>query len=97
VGGVVADQRQRLGVAVGEDRDLGSVGKGGGEVTQLTVDTNRQRRLGQPGADRGGGVAPRRAAIQLQRRPVGEPNGDLLSSGLDPAMLPTAPLAFRRR
>ena len=38
VGGVVADQLQRLGVAVGEDRDLGAVRERRREVAQLAVD-----------------------------------------------------------
>jgi hypothetical protein len=90
VGGVVTDQVERLRVAVGEDRDLGAVGKGGGEVAKLAVDANRQSGLGQPGADCRSRIAPGGAAVQLQRRSVGKIDRDLLSSGLDPAMLPTA-------
>jgi hypothetical protein len=58
VGGVVADQLQRLGVAVGEDRDLGTVGKRGGEVAQLAADPDRKRGLGQPRADSCRSVGP---------------------------------------
>jgi hypothetical protein len=90
VGGVVADQRQRLGIAVGEDRDLGAVRKSSGEVSELAIDTDCERGLGQPGADSRSGVAPRGAIGQLQRRPIREPDSDLLSGRLDPAMLPTA-------
>jgi hypothetical protein len=88
MGGVVADQRQRLGVAVGEDRDLGAVGQGRGEVPQLTVDLDCQRRLGQPGPDRRSGVGAGGTLAQLERRPVRKRNGDLLSRSLDAAMLP---------
>ncbi len=72
VGGVVADQVERLGVAVGEDRDLGPVGKRRREVAQLTVDADRQRGLGQARPDRRGGVGPGGAVGQLQRRAVGQ-------------------------
>jgi hypothetical protein len=37
VRGVVADQLERLGVAVGDDRDLLTVGERRGEVTHVTA------------------------------------------------------------
>ena len=68
VRGVVADERERLGVAVGEDRDLGAVGKGRREVLELAVHPDREGRLGEPRADRRCRVGARRAVAQLERR-----------------------------
>ena len=87
----MADQLERLGVAVGEDRDLSAVGQRRREVAQLTVDPDRQRRLCQAGPDRRRGIGAGGALGQLQRRAVGELDSDLLGRRLDPAMLPTAP------
>jgi hypothetical protein len=53
---VVAQQRQRLGIARRHDADLGVVIDDVGEVFHLAVDAQRQRRLGEAGADRGGDV-----------------------------------------
>ena len=53
---VVAQQLQRLGVARRHDADLGVVIDDVGEVDQLAVDAQRQRRLGEARADRGGDV-----------------------------------------
>jgi hypothetical protein len=89
VRGVVADQLQRLGVAIGEDRYLRAVGERRREVAQLAVDADRQRRLGKTRPDRRRRVRTGGSAGQLQRRAVGKRNGDLLRRGLDPAMLPT--------
>ena len=58
VGGVVADQLQGLGVAVGEDRDLGPVGQRRREVAQLAVDADRQRGLRQAGPIAAAASAP---------------------------------------
>ena len=77
VGGVVADQVERLGVAVGEDPDLGAVGERRGEVAQLAVDADRQRRLGEARPDRRRRVGPGRPLGQLQRLAVGQRDGDL--------------------
>ena len=77
VRGVVADQVQRLGIAFGEDRDLGPVGQRRGEVAQLAVDADRQRGLGQARPDRRRGVGARGAVGQLERRPVGQLHRDL--------------------
>ena len=77
VGGVVADQLQRLGVAAGDDRDLRPVGERRAEVAQSAVDADRQRRLRQAGADRRRGVGAGRAVGQLERGPVRQRDGDL--------------------
>ena len=79
----MADQLQRLGVAVGEDRHLSPVrGQRRGEVAQLAVDLDRQRRLGEAGADRGRRVGARRPRRQLQRLAVRQGDGGLLGRGL---------------
>ncbi len=83
MGGVVADQLQRLGVTVGEDRHLApGLGQRRRQVAQLPVDLDRQRSLGEPGADRGRRVGARRPRRQLQRPAVGQGEGGLLGRGL---------------
>ena len=72
VGGVVADQLQGLGVAVGEDRDRLAVCNRRREVASLIADANRKGGLGEAGADRGCGVGAAGALGQLERRSVGE-------------------------
>ena len=76
VGGVVADQRQRVVVAIGEDRDLAAVAQRRREVAELAVDGDRQRRLRQAGPDRGGGVGAGGAIGELERCAVGQFDGD---------------------
>jgi hypothetical protein len=97
VGRVVANQVKRLRVAVGEDADLGAVRQWRREVAQLTVDPDRQRRLGQSRPNRRSRVSAAGALAQLQRRAVGELDSDLLGRRLDPAMLPTRPPATSPR
>jgi hypothetical protein len=89
MGGVVADQLQRLGIAVGEDGDLGAVGQRCGQVAELAVDANRQRRLGKSGPYRRGCVGAAGAVGQLQGFSVGQGDVDV-GRRLDPAMLPAA-------
>jgi hypothetical protein len=91
VGGVVADQFQRLGIAVGEDRDLGTRRRQRrAEVAQLAIDPDRQRRLGQTGADRRGGVGAGRARRKLQHLAIGQGDTQFLRCGLHRAIVPTA-------
>jgi hypothetical protein len=90
VGGVVADQLQPLGVAIGDDRDRGAIGQRRRQVAQLAVDADRQRRPRQAGADRRGRRGARRPVGQLQRRAVGQGYGDLRRGRGDAAMLPVA-------
>jgi hypothetical protein len=89
VGGVVADQVERLRIAVGENRDLDAIGQWCREVAQLAADANRQRCLGQPRPDRRCGVGAAGALAQLQRGAIRELDRDLLGRRLDPLMLPT--------
>jgi len=51
VRGVVADQVQRLVVALGDDRHLVAVRERPREVAHLAADLDRERRARQPGAD----------------------------------------------
>jgi hypothetical protein len=89
MGGVMADQLQCFGVAVGEDRDLSPIGQGGGEVAQLSVDADRQGSLRQTRTDCRGGIGAGGAPTQLQRFAVGQLDGDFRGR-LDGAMLSTA-------
>ena len=89
VGGVVADQLQRLGVAVGEDRDLGSVGERRREVAQLAVDRIASAALASPGPIAAAASAPRRATGSSSGLPSGSVTVIFPRSRLDPAMLPT--------
>ena len=85
VRGVVADQPERvLAAAVGEDLQpracaVLAAGTGGAaapegtrQIARLTVDDDRERRLGQPRADRRGGVGAGRAVGQRQLLAIGE-------------------------
>ncbi len=83
VGGVVADQLEPLGVALGDDRHLRpGLGQRRVEVLQLAVDLDRQRGLRQPRADRHRGVGAGRPGGQLERLPVGQGDDDLVGCGL---------------
>ena len=75
VGGVVADQPQRVGRLValagrGDDPDLGAVRQLRAEVAQLAVDLDPERVLGEARPDRRGGVGAAGARRELERRPV---------------------------
>ena len=83
VRGVVADQLERLGIAVGDDRDLRAVGQRRGEVAQLAVDLDRERGARQPGADRGGEVGAGGAVGEL----LPEPSGSARASRRDASSL----------
>ncbi len=72
VGGVVADQRQRVVVTRRDDLDRGAVGQRCGEIAQLAVDANRERRSRQPRADRARRVSAAGAVVELQLVSVGE-------------------------
>jgi hypothetical protein len=86
VGGVVANQRQRIGVAVGEDPDLDAIGKRCAEVAQLAGDADRESGLGKTRADRRRRVGATCPTGQLQRLAVGQVDGDVRGR-LDAAML----------
>jgi hypothetical protein len=88
VGRVVADQRQRLGVAVGEDRDRGPVGQRRRQIAQLAVDADRQGGLGESGTDRSRSVGATGAVGQLKRLSVRKFRGDV-GRRLDERMLLT--------
>ena len=64
VGGVVADQLERLRGVGGDDLDLLAARERAAEVAQLAVGLDRERRLGEAGADRGRRVGAR----SLRRR-----------------------------
>ena len=53
---IVAQELERLRVARRHDADLGVVIDDVGEVHHLAVDAQRQRCLGETGADRGGDI-----------------------------------------
>ena len=72
VRGVVADQVERVVVAVGDDRDLVAVGERPREVAHLAADLDRERRARQPGADRGRQVGAARAVREFLLRAVGK-------------------------
>ena len=79
----MADQLQSLGVALGDDRDFGSLsGERRREVAELAVDLDRQRGLGQAWPDRRSGVGTRRPRLELERIPVRQGDDDFLGCGL---------------
>ncbi len=84
--GVVADQPERIvGVLPlalrGDDGDRDAVAELRREIAQLAVDLDRECVLGQPRADRGGGVGAARAFGKLERRAIGKLDGDRLHGG----------------
>ena len=64
VGAVVAQQLQRVGMAAGDDFDVGVGVDGGGEILQVTVHLDRQGRLGKAGPDIGGDLQPGNRAVE---------------------------------
>ena len=68
MGGVVADQLQRLFAAAGDDGNLGVAGDHKGEIAQHAVDPHRQRLFGEALADRGRDFG---AAHRTGKRPLG--------------------------
>ncbi len=68
----VAQDGQRLGVAVGEDPDALAVAQRQAQIAHLAVDLHRDGRLGQARADRRGGVEAARAVGQIQAVAVGK-------------------------
>ncbi len=67
---IVAQEFQGLGVARRHDADLGVVIDDVGEVGQLAVDAQRQRRLGEAGADRGGDLGAAHRFVEGPDRAV---------------------------
>ena len=75
VGGVVADEPERVGVAVagGDDLQLVALVQRHREVVQAVADhAHAERGLGQAGTDRGSGVGPGRAVGEVEGGAVGE-------------------------
>ena len=68
MGGIVAQQFQRLGIARRHDADPGVVVDHVAEVLHLPVDAQRQGGLGEAGTDRGGDIG---AADRFVERPDG--------------------------
>jgi hypothetical protein len=92
----VANQLQRLGIAVGEDCDLGAVGERRRQIAQLAVYADRQGRLGKARPDRPGRVGAAGAVGQLQGFSVGQGDVDF-GRCLDAAMLPAARVRATQR
>ena len=72
MGGVVADQRQRLVVLPGDDADMGILLDWAEQVPFLAIDLQDQRRFGQAGPDGGGDLAAGDAAREGQRLAIGQ-------------------------
>ena len=77
VGGGVTDVLERVGVAVGEDAHLRTVGQRSGQVDRLAVGLDHQRRLGQTRADVGGQVGAGGTVGQGANGSVGQRDGEL--------------------
>ena len=72
MGGVVADQLERLGRAVGHDLDALAVGERQREIAHLPVHLHGQRGAREPRADGGGEVGAAGAFLQLLAAAVGK-------------------------
>ena len=78
----VAQHAQRLGVALGEQSDLGAVGEGPAQVDDLAVDDRRQGGARQPRADLGGEVGGGGSGGEREGASVGEADADGVGGGL---------------
>ena len=71
MGGVVADQFQRLGVTAGDEHDSGVPVDRRVEVDQLAVELHGQRGAGEAGTDGLGHVVPVTGASNWRTEPSG--------------------------
>ncbi len=62
--GVVPDQLERVRILGGDDRNLGVPGDRRGQILHLAVDFDRERGLGEPGADAGGKLGARDGLLE---------------------------------
>ena len=96
VGGVVAQELQGLGGAVGHDLDLGAVRKRRRQVAHGAVQLHREGSLGQPGPDRGRRVGAGRAVGQLEVRAIGELHAQRSHPPYEANRAPGSPACLRR-
>ena len=68
----MADQIERVIVAVGDDRDLVAVCERPGEVADLPAHLDRERRAGEPRTDRGRQIGAGRAIREFLLAAVGK-------------------------
>ena len=75
VGGVVADQFQRIRVPAGDENDVGIVRDFRGDIDQLAVQLHRQGGAGEAGADGGGHRRAGDGRVERTHGTVGQGDG----------------------
>ena len=76
VGGVVANDLERIVMVTGDDLDPGVIDDRAREIPKLAVDANGEGGLGQAGADGGGDIGARNRSVEFTHVSVGKGNGD---------------------
>ncbi len=98
-GGVPDGEQAAFGLG-GDDGDLGPVAERRGQVALFAVDDRDHRRLGQTRSDGDGEITRGGAGGHRSRRPVRQPDGDLVGHGRTLPAAPEGPelvLRVRRR